>query len=485
MITSKVVNLQRPWSVSKAAFVWLAVVFLIAFIFFAITTEQNLPVMLPIMVTVSGTIFFAWILWLRQQTVPIFEIGTVYVAVVSVYTLYPLVSYLMNGLTYFPFNDNRLLNAQPTPPEIGVIGWHYVVHSVSFMGMYLIIRGRLPRPKIHFPTPDHTTLGVLVFFYLTIHLFFLLLDSAFNTSARTYLESYLAFGRLPFGIAQLASLLGGARFTITLAIFTVLFHNYVKYRLVIFAWLVWMTLTTVVHLEGRTEFILVLFSAIILYHFLVRPIPLWRVGLAGLAGLSFFIILGLMRMGWFFSESGTGYNIFSYANEFELIFGNAYDLRQLLSNGAIGQLPPGFHVPDLVIMIPRQLLPFEKITPAEWYVNTFYPIYAAQGGGLAFGTISESILGMGWLDLVARGAMLGFLLAQIHRYFTLRRSSFWMFVLNIWLMTQIYNCFRHTTFFPLYLFFYRFLWVALGVQGVCILLKGSIKGYHRSLLQYK
>lgn len=101
---------------------------------------------------------------------------------------------------------------------------------------------------------------------------------------------------------------------------------------------------------------------------------------------------------------------------------------------------------------------------------------------MAFGTISESVLGWGWLDLAARGAALGFLLAQVHRYYVRHRPSFWLFVFYIWLDTQIYQSCRTTTFFPVYLFLYRFFWVVVLAKFLAAVFKLIPRGQRRTVV---
>jgi hypothetical protein len=479
MILSEDSKLRPVWVVKKQSFFLLSAFGGILVFLFSVMTAENLPVILPIVATTGGAFIFAWILWLRQGTINIFEIGILYAAVVSLYTLYPLAGFIINGLSYSPFNDNRLFNARPTPAEIGMIGWYYVIHLFSFLGAYLVIRGRLPNLQFNFQKPQPITVFILIAFYLGISIFFFLTNHIFGISEKSYMQSYLAIIHLPYGIAQLAAVLGGVRFTLQLIILAVLFCNYQKYRLLILGFLGMIFVSTFLHLGGRTELVLLLVGAGLMYYALIRPIPLGLLGLAALCGLVLFIGLGFLRMGWLFSENDPGYNPFAYASEFEVIFGNAYDISQLIKMGSIGHLPAGFLWSDLVIMIPRQFLPFEKISPSEWYVNTFYPAYAELGGGLAFGTISESILGGGLGGLVARGVALGIILAQIHRYYALHRPSFWMFVFYVWLATQIYQSFRNTTFFPLYLFFYRFFWIVVSIKILSAIVKGGVFGNSR------
>ena len=60
-----------------------------------------------------------------------------------------------------------------------------------------------------------------------------------------------------------------------------------------------------------------------------------------------------------------------------MLFGNAYDLDQRKHDGGFAGLPPTLLAADLLGLVPQQLLPIEKVDPAEWYVNTFFPDCAA------------------------------------------------------------------------------------------------------------
>ena len=454
---------------------WLALAFIMVVVFSTFTSAENLPVMLPIITATCGIVFFFWMLHQRQGRIfPFFETGAVYVAIVSLYTLYPLFGFISNGLSYTPFNDSRLYVAQPTPQEIGTIGWYYVVHLMSFIVAYLLVRGRLPRKQTRFKTPDQTTLLVVVLLYLVIKGFFLFLGLFFDLSAGSYSESYLVSGRLPLVLAQLWNHLNGAIVVLALVIMAALFGNYRKYRLLIFGWLILLTLITFYRLGSRTELVLLLLSSAMMFHHLVKPIRFRLVVLVGVAGLCSFVILGLQRRGLPLSELDLEFKPFAYASEFEIIFANAYDLCRLKAKGVIGDLPVTFYLSDLLALVPQQFIPFAKISPAVWYVHTFYPEYAAAGGGLAFGTISESILGGGWLDLLGRGAFLGFILAQVHRYYATHHTTLWRFIFYVWVTVLSYQLFRGTTFYLLGLSFYRFLPILVGVKLLSALLKGSI-----------
>jgi hypothetical protein len=102
-------------------------------------------------------------------------------------------------------------------------------------------------------------------------------------------------------------------------------------------------------------------------------------------------------------------------------------------------------VSDLFRLIPQQLLSSEKIDPATWYVSNFYPAYAEGGGGLAFGMLSEAILGGGAFNAFLRGLTLGGIVSLAFNFLT-RRQSVWHMLIYVWLFVSLYQCFRDTTF---------------------------------------
>ena len=429
-----------------------------------LASDAAWPIVLPMlaMLAVAGVAIVA--LWDRQTGAPpVLEIGAVYVAVVSLYMLYPLLGFLVNGLRYTPLNDNRLFAAQPSPVEIGGLAWYYVAHLASFVAVYVLVRGPQTGVVVRALHVSRRTLLAVVFLYVTVVAFFFFLGLSFDLTARTYAESYLVAKRLPLMLAQLSNHLSGIQFTLELVLLAALFANYRRYRLLIAGWLVVLGVSTFVQLGSRSGLILLLLAAALMYHGTVRPLPLGMVAVAGVATLAVFVVLGYLRSGFRQSPDAVGGYLIFGAGEFENILANAYDLKRLQAIGAVGDLPLAFHLADLLV-IPQQLLPFAKVEPATWYVSTLYPEYAAAGGGYVFGTIAQAILGGGWIDVMARGAVLGLLLGLVHRYCMRRPSSLWAFVFYVWATVLVYNSFRNTTFFLLLLFLYRFLPVMLAVK---------------------
>jgi len=190
----------------------------------------------------------------------------------------------------------------------------------------------------------------------------------------------------------------------------------------------------------------VLSALIITYHLFVKRFTRRATWLLCLAGLLLFLGLGMIRMLHLYSSDEAVVSLLASRNEFETLFANAYDLRELKATGQTDDIFPGLYFSDVANLIPQQIMPFKKIDMAEWYVQTFYDYYAEGGGGFGFGAVSESIVGLGWIDLIWRGALVGWIFASIYRRFVTKKKSFWNYSFYLWVTIFSYQTFRTTTF---------------------------------------
>jgi hypothetical protein len=97
----------------------------------------------------------------------------------------------------------------------------------------------------------------------------------------------------------------------------------------------------------------------------------------------------------------------------------------------------------MAILPPQQFLPFEKVSASEWYLRQIGK--SGTGQGFMWGIISQAIVGLDWIELVIRGAILGFILARIHRWYIKHQSGFLETLLYIFLCIKVYYTFRDTT----------------------------------------
>jgi oligosaccharide repeat unit polymerase len=443
------------------AHVWPALFASLAILFVVLADARNVAVMAPLFTGLSIATAFYWMLWARRHpNVPWFEPGAVYVAVVTLYMAYPLAGYLAIGQAYTPLNDSRLFALQPGPGEVGRLGWLHVGHLAGFVLAYALVRGRLRLSQPAVRRPGLPLFVAIALVYVSIEAFALVVGLFFQASSGSYAESYLAARQLPLIVGQLMNHLTGMKYVLALMLLAALFSRYPKSRPIILAWIAVAAVISIARLGSRTELVLLMMAAAMMYHHCVRPLPARLMVIVAALGLAGFTGFGLIRGG--LHGSAPTWNPFVYASEFETLLANALHLARVQEG--IGPLPAAFYFADLAALVPQQLAPFAKVDRADWYVSTFFPEYFAIGGGLAFGTISEAVLTGGWPSAVLRGIALGVLLALIHRFYARQTDRFWVFVFYVYVTTLSYQLFRNGTFALLVLLLYRFLPAVLIVS---------------------
>lgn len=431
--------------------------------------EANVPVLLPIVATAAIALCFFVIMRSRRGALNLLEVGALYVGVVTLYTVFPLLGFLLNGCCHTPANDWRLWLDQPSSAEMALVGWFCVVHLLSFALAYVIASGSTPIVMTRFRNMDSNLLPCALVLYLVITAFLLLVDSAYDLSAETYVESYLLPYRLPLFLGQCYRVLYSSRQTLEIVILVLLgCHWRTTYPLIAFL-IALAIILTFIDTGSRGRMVLLSVAVALTYQHLVRPLRLWQLAVGALSLLFLFVLAGIVRND---PNRAEPIDFFGRVNEFESIFANAYHVHKLKQTGQLADLPPGWYASDFLRLIPPQVRPLDGTNPLVWYVETYFPEFAAQGGSMCFGTVAESIVGWGWPDLVWRGLAVGLLLGMAHRYRAAHQDSFWAFVFYVWLAAYCYWSFRGTTFFLLAFFFYFFLPTYLALR----LLSGLING---------
>ena len=441
----------------------------------AVPTELR-PVAMPVVAGVLIAVGFLLALSQRSVTTPMTEIGTAFVAVVTIYLVVPLGIYVALGGTYTIVNDNRLVQLQPSPAEVAGVGWLYVAFLGAFAAVYLLVRGRAEPPRTNLGVVSRQRLAVMLALYLVFVLLLSIVQGPLASDS--YEGGAAAVAALPLVIRQFLKLWEGWSVLLTLALRVWLFQDFARRKWIIAAWVAFDVGMLAFALGSRTMVAISLVSSVILYHLLVKPVPL-RTALAGaLAGLVGFLLLGVARaFGGFGGIGAVGQWSSGVGGEFESLFGNVIDLQHRLVSGEVGVLPFGFHFADILAPFPSQIIPFQKYDPAVWYANTFFPEAAERGAGFAFGVIAQGVVGLGWLELVIRGAVLGYAFASLHRYFSRHADKFWVVVLYVWMTVWCYQSFRNQSFILLTFIVQWFLPLVLVVEvGVKILRTSGTSG---------
>jgi hypothetical protein len=412
--------------------------------------------------------------WARAGDHAPLNAGVLYTAVIALYGTYPMLEYVALDGIYTLLNDPRLFEIQPVPEVVARLGWYYVAYAAAFVAAYFLASGGSSRRGgVSIAGTDKSLLWSVLLVFLVMRGFVLVADLIFAAPVTYYEEYYLRFSHLPLIAQQLLGHANGMLSVLGIALVAAACMHWRRLRWWVLGWLAFEFGALVVGGGSRTDFVLLILALTVSYHYLVRPISMRAMVLGGLALVGGFLALGAVRA---FQQGGTvgaGLEILSTANEFESLFGNVVDIDRLVEAGRVDQASIGVavYVGDLIGLVPRQLLPFEKITLPNWYVETFYPWHAEEGGGLAFGAIAESLVGAGPIDLVWRAALVGLLLGWVDRRVRQRKQTFGSFALYVWVLSNAYLMFRISMLALVPQVVYRVLPVALAIVVLADLLR--------------
>lgn len=392
---------------------------------------------------VVGAVFFSALL-ARSPHFPLDEIGTLYGGAVLLYCVLPLISFAILGSEWYPTRDSRIIWLQPTPAEVARIGWYYVLYLSAFAVAYLVVRRRATHPRIRVHVPPSLLASVVVL-YCAIVVGLLVVNVMYDLRATTYSESYLVQWRLPLAVRQFVHIADGLRMVMELVLLVWMFSDFRRRRWLLIGWLSFVAFDTVSSGGERTPLVILLVGAMVLYHHMVRPVRVWAAVGGGILVVVLFTALGTYRIYRDARHPTTASPTLS-AGEFEVLFVNALDMQRRVRVHEVGDVPPQLYAADAIAFVPSQLLPFEKMDLSDWYLTRFYPEIKRSGGGLVFGIIPQALLGLGWVELLLRGALVGVVFGALHRALVRRSHRVWYVVAYLWVMLTSYQTVRASTF---------------------------------------
>ena len=402
-------------------------------------------------------VLWLWmVLWERDEKIPFIDVGMFCALATLVYTVYPLVNFWVDGLQFGLLSDNRLHAFDPLPIDIGVFHLRHVLYLFSFVCCYAVFRDHGSIDIGNINIPNHSHRKVIFTFFLLLTGYFLLLQLItgvnYNTSYEpdAFSKNMDAISSLPLIVLQISSKLGGILFLFKLALLFIVVNRYNEnlWRNILLLWLSAEIIQTFMLKGSRTGLVLILMATALFYHRMIRALSIKFLITSGVLLFSFFIFLGLYRsyenlislQTDLSQEKGGG---LSGSNEFQSLLGTAYDVNQLKEAGAY--LPWYLYINDIsTILPPQQFMPFEKVAASEWYLREIG--HSGTGVGLMWGVISQSIVGLDWLELALRGAVLGYILGRFHNWYLKHQSGFLETLVYVYFCLKVYNTFRDTTF---------------------------------------
>jgi hypothetical protein len=403
---------------------------------------------------------------------PLFDAGVITVLVSAVYSIVPLLGFLAGGLQWTPLTYLPLYLWSPTPLELGMFATRHVVYLCSLAAAYLLLRGRgfVPSgPTRELPVSARAAIGLglvslLLYFWLLNELFDIDYHPTYDPASFAAVAA--AVERMPHIVLQVSQNLFAILFLVKLCALTWLISHwrFMKYRLATGIWLGVEGLITVTRMGARTWFVLLILATGLLYHRLVKSLPVVRAALLGVVLLTGALVYGLARdLGSHF----TGLDVVASSmssrwtamNEFQALFGISYDLYARQAAGLVGPIPSALYASEALQLVPSQLLPFAKVDPCVGY-----PLEAGLGVGCVLGVVAQAIIGLDHVELILRGLILGALLALLHRWYVRNHESYWATVFYLCMCLWCYYTFRGSTFVILYFVLYRFIPLLVGVR---------------------
>lgn len=411
-------------------------------------STDALYVLVPAIVAMWTCIYCVTRVWKRDREIPIVDIGVLCVIFTTLYTAVPLLNFYFGGLRFGPLSDARLQYYHPSAEELGLFFTNHVSYLASLAFAYLLFRkSNNSLPRFHVNPPSPATLGLLVCGFLLLSLYFgvllHLLGIGFKSGYGN--ESYISEG--PLWLQQINGKLTGLQFVFQAGVVALLVQrkNDVRALCLIFLVVGWNVAIAFIQPGSRGELMSLLLLTFLFWH-RFHGTSLRFVFIFLFICFAAFMFLGLYRSFPSLSDMVLAIDNFetiaSASNEFQSLLGTAFDVHKMVEHGVTIPFILSFN--DLTAMLPpQQLLPFHKVSGAEWYL-----IQIGQdetGVGFMWSVISQSLIGFGLVELIVRGVVLGWFLAYVHRWYQRRYARFLPTVFYVILCLASLWTFRDTT----------------------------------------
>jgi hypothetical protein len=443
------------------------------FVYFRGTEEQRL-ILGPMLVEVNIATLFILILFRRDRRWPVFDVGALWMLVAVLYAAFPLLNYYAAGLRWVTASDGRLQTIGSTPQSISAFAWRFVAYMLPFAIVYLLVRGRARVPDVPVE-PMRKSQRVALFLLLgTLLLFLVIVGRMYNVSFFADYGDILS-GRaqtivaLPFFLLQIVHNVMSICSVLIWCCIAVLMRRWDdwKARVVLVGFLAYsLAYATLTHGE-RTSAFLCLLVTILYYHRLVRPLTFRLAATLFLGAFMMFNAVGTFRARSIVVPYGYDEpNFLTNCNEFQVVFGTAYDLWDRQEKGILPPVPFQITYGELLATIPGQLLPFPKMDPSSWYCEVS-GLYA----GFMYGAISQGVVGFDWLQLAMNGAAIALIFGLIHRWYVRNAHGFWPSMFYVFLCVWTYYSMRQTTFAALSFVEYWFVPPFLLITFIAFLLR--------------
>jgi len=422
---------------------------------FAFSGPDQRLLLNPVFLSAAVVIAMIEHFWRRDHQLPIADVGTLCALITLVYVAVPTIFYIKAGLTFTQLSDRRLVLMGTTPADVADFLWWAAAYIVALVTSYSLLRGPgMPGPQLEINTGPNAGWALVAIVALT-KVYQIAIGQSFGLNldpSNWYLQMEL--DQLPRLVGQITHNVLAIGLIATLGVIAYVFaRRSLLLGVVLAAWLLLVSLPTLLTIDpinaqtyfpigSRTYATMLILGIILSRHRISKPIGAVLASTTAIALLVVLIGYGIVRTPRVADFS----DIWVVSNEFQVLMANGINVAWEKARGNFHDIPWQITYNDLVLMIPQQLLPFAKLDTSRWYLQQIGNLGENMSPSM-FGVVAQSRLGFGLPEIIIRGAVLGAVLAFIHRQCVKHADSLTSFIIYLWLCTSIYYTYRASTFY--------------------------------------
>jgi len=434
---------------SLTSFVAAASLILTAIVVALTLDPEQIVVILPAIAIGIVVVTVLAVLWKRDGYPPYFDVGVFCIVVTAIYLAYPLLTFLLSGLAWTELSDNRLAIYNPSPSEFARVAWWGVLYLASLASAYLVVRSSpAATSSVKMRVPRRSTIVAIVVLFAVTLVYSQVVQISFGVDLNpTYGPQGPQVVSLPLFLEQVTYKVSSVGLVLEFALIVLLVRqaDAPASRWALWIWAALQVGTVVWVLGARSQAVFFLVAWLLAQQRLrpqMRPISFLLVGVLILAAATLY---GYFR--GVSNQSDTLQAALSASGEFQNMYGTVYNLMYLRDTGGLPDIPWQMYFADVLRLIPQQLLPFEKVDPSDWYLDLIGQ--KGTGVGFMFGVISEAVVGLGAMEMLLRGLIVGTVFGAIHNWYAKRATKFWPTLFYLWLCVRSYYTYRASSFYLL------------------------------------
>jgi hypothetical protein len=420
---------------------------LIAFLFARSFVIENLQILLPTFVAIALFLYFSLRLRFQIHGNIFGEIGFVYLAFAVAYTVFPAYGFLTleslssgNGLQILALLD-------PDPAQLSLELWRQVLFIAAVAAGYLLFRGKHTSEFSSFDTLGAFEWLIVNFLFVGI-IASIILPWCLSAPVNEYLDNYTRYDNLPWAVRRIVTICTVFNTGGTFVLLTIMFRNYKRYRLYIWAFvLLWSVLQVLGSSGARIYAFMTLVATALLYHFCVKQITLTKGLLLTLTLGLVFSVIEIVRFTDInpMMEANTLEGRGLPAGELGAVFVPAFHLYSERASGRLPAVAWPVFFNDFISLIP--LVDQTKWNPMYWYADNYFPNSVVPP--MTMGPIAISAMWGGESFMFVEGLVNGILFAYLMRWFARNGENWQVMTIYVFCYSSCIMCLKYSIFWHL------------------------------------